>query len=254
MSKASPILACFLLSSACLFAGTELTVKDKTGRSMEIEIVGVTGDKVSFNRKSDGKRFELPLSTFDEESAKQISAAKAPAASTSETHPNYAIDVVVEKRRKKNNGSDYLVRQEVSAKVVIKNPERTVAGPKAKVRLLYLGEDRSTGKEHSVLGVRDYEIQIAAGMMDARNLDAVTTVYDSDNKGAGNIGGDQYEGYFLVILDSKDNVVQQTGSCAKLNEILKSDPTALKPLLTVKANAHLDAKYNPTGRTVVSYR
>ncbi|MFD0893108.1 hypothetical protein KBB96_16940 [Luteolibacter ambystomatis] len=252
MNRTKPfgIFGALLLSSACAFAGPTMTVKDKTGRAMEIEVLGVSSDKVSFNRKSDGKRFDLPLSTFDADSVSQITSKKSEVGGV---HPNYGIDVSIEKRRKKKGESWYMVEQTVSAKVTIKNPNPNTPAPPVGVRMVFLGEDRSSGKEHSVLAVREYKVELSGGMSDVRDTDPFKTVYDSDNKGVGNAGGDQYEGYVLILTDDKGNLIQQTSNCAKFNEALKSDPRVIESFKTVKPNALLDAKFNPTGRTASSY-
>jgi len=247
--RPSGIFGALLLCSACVSAGPVLTVKDKTGRSMEIEVLGVSSDKVSFNRKSDGKRFDLALSTFDADSVSQITAKKSELGAV---HPNYGVDVSVEKRRKKKGNSDYIVEQTVAAKVTIKNPNPNTPAPPASIRMIFFGEDRGVGKEHSVLAVREYKIQLGAGLSDVREVDSFKTSYDSDNKGIDNGGGDQYEGYLLMLSDDKGNIIQQTCNCAKFNEVLRADPKAVEPFKTVTPNAHLDAKYNPTGRTVSS--
>lgn len=248
MNRTKPfgIFGVLLLSSACAFAGPVMTVKDKTGRAMEIEVLGVSSDKVAFTRKSDGKRFDLPLSTFDADSVTQITAKKSEVGAL---HPNYGVDISVEKRRKKKGESDYIVEQTVAAKVTIKNPNPNTPAPPAGVRLIFFGEDRSTAKGHSVLAVREYKIELTGGGSDVREVDPFKTVYDSDNKGVGNIGGDQYEGYLLLLTDDKGNIIQQTSNCAKYNEALRSDPRAVELFKTVKPNAQLDAKFNPTGRS-----
>ncbi|MGC4013195.1 MAG: hypothetical protein QM755_01570 [Luteolibacter sp.] len=251
MRKLNPVVVSLFLSSACALAGPVVTVKDKNGRSMEIEVLGVSGDKVSFNRKSDGKRFDLPLSTFDADSVTQLNAKKTEVGAA---HPNYSIDVSIEKRRKKQGSSDFMVEQTVAAKITIKNPDANSPAPQAGIRLVYLGEDRSTGKEHSVLAIREYKIQLGAGLSDVREVDPFKTVYDSDNKGIDNIGGNQYEGYLLMVLDDKGNIIQQTGNCAKLNEAVRADPKAIEAFKTVKPGARLDAKYAPTGKTETFYR
>lgn len=248
MTNLSATALALLISAAAAFAAPVITVKDKAGRSMDIEVSGVTGDRVSFTRTSDGKIFQLPLNTFDAESVERITAAKGEAATS---HPPYIVDLVVEKRRKKDGY--YMVTQTVAAKVTVKNPA-DLAAPPASVRVVYLGEDRRTGKAYSVLAVRDYKIELPAGKSDVRELDPFTTRYDSDNKGDGNIGGVQYDGYLLLILNAAGEIVQHECNSAKLNEVIKRDPAVRVPFKTIAANADLDLKFAPTGRTALLRR
>ncbi len=221
-----------------------MTVNDKSGRSMEIEFLGLSGDKVSFNRKSDGKRFELPLSDFDGETIKRLQSKK-PEAGTE--HPPYIVDVVIGKRRTKKNDSYYMVRQDVEAKVSIRNPDRKLSAPPATVRFVFIGEERRRGNEYEVLGVRDYQIKLAADATDTRPLDPVSTSYDSDNKGSGNIGGVQYDGYVLIISDEKGGVIHKASSIGKLASALRDDSKLITAFKQIKENARLDENYRPRG-------
>lgn len=232
----------FLLSAAFVHGGPVITVKDKSGRAMEVELISMSAERVSFNRKSDGKTFDMALSAFDADSVTQIKAKKD---ELGHMHPVYDVDVVVDKRRKKKGDSDYLVEQTVATKVTIKSKDVAHASPPATVRVIYLGEDRQTGKSHSVLAVREYKLEIPAGKEDVQDLEPFKTVYDSDNKGVGNIGGDQYEGYLLLIMDDKGTIIQQKGNCAKLTDALSKDAAAVLPFKTIAADARLDANYAP---------
>ncbi|MEM7144999.1 MAG: hypothetical protein AAF591_07665 [Verrucomicrobiota bacterium] len=57
---------------------------DSEGRDIEARILGVTGDTVSLIRKSDGRRFEVPLSKFSEESGVLIEEWQAEEAERAE--------------------------------------------------------------------------------------------------------------------------------------------------------------------------
>lgn len=249
-----------LFISVPAFAGDVMTVKDKNGRSMEIELLSVSGDRVSFNRVSDGKKFDLPLSTFDAASAESMSAKKPSAtaggaSATAAAHPAYGIDVSIEKRRKKSGGSDYMVAQTVSARVKLKNPDANQDAPPVKVRVVYIGQDRETGKYFSALAVKEYAATIKAGQTDDRELDAVTTTYDSDNKGDGNIGGHQYDGYLLLVMDDKGTVLQTQSNSGKLNEELKKDPAAVHATFkAIKQADELDDHYRATGKKALRVR
>lgn len=211
---------------------------------MDIELISVTSDRVKFNRVSDGKTFEVPLSSFDADSTARIQAKKS---ALGEVHPTYEINVVIDKRRKKKDGSWYLVEQTIAGKVDLKNPVINGTAPAGKARVLYFGEEQRTGGRYSVLSTENYDFQIKGGDTHTHELSPYVTTYDSDNKGSGNIGGLQYEGYLLLIMDSKGNVVQFQTTCAKLNQLLIEKPDYKAKFKTMAAKSQLDDKFVPTG-------
>ena len=242
MTKLPLASALLLVSSLCGFAES-ISVKDKQGRSMDIELISVTNDRVKFNRISDGKTFEVPLSSFDADSTTKIQSKKS---ALGDAHPTYEIDVVVDKRRKKKDGSWYLVEQTIAGKVNLKNPVINGTAPAGKARVLYFGEETRTGGRYSVLSTEDYDFQIKGGDTHTHELSPYVTTYDSDNKGAGNIGGLQYEGYLLLIMDAKGNVIQFQTTCGKLHQLLTEKPDFKAKFKTLKAKAQLDDKFVPT--------
>jgi hypothetical protein len=244
MTQLSLASALLIFSSLCGFA-EPISVKDKQGRSMDIEVISVTSDRVKFNRASDGKTFEVPLSSFDADSATRIQAKKS---ALGEAHPTYEINVVVDKRRKKKDGSWYMVEQTIAGKVDLKNPVMNGTAPAGKARMLYFGEEQRTGGKYSVLSTENYDFQIAGGATHTHEVAPYVTTYDSDNKGYGNIGGLQYEGYLLLLMDEKGNVIQFQTTCSRLNQLLNEKPEYKAKFKTLAAKTQLDDKFVPIGR------
>jgi hypothetical protein len=242
------VLASLLVLSGIGVAGPVIKAKDKSGREMEIELISLLGDRISFMRTSDGKTFDLLLSTFDADTVKAIEAKKGELAPA---HPNYGLDVVIEKRRKDRGNSYYMEEQTVSAKVTIKNPINFPA-PALSVRVLFFGQSRRT-KTNAVLAVRDYSVKLGPGLSDGRKLDPFVTVYDSDGKGYGNVGGDQYTGYLLLMMDEKGNVIRHQSTLGKLNEIFRTDPGARVPFKTMRAFTRLTDKFEVSGEHPTIY-
>jgi hypothetical protein len=244
MTKLSLASALLIFSSLCGFA-EPLSVKDKQGRSMEIEVLSISNDRVKFNRVSDGKTFEVPLSSFDADSTTRIQAKKS---ALGETHPTYEMNVVVDKRRKKKDGSWYLIEQTIAAKVDLKNPVVNETAPAGKARVLYFGEEQRTGGKYSILSTEEYDFQIKGGATHSHEVAPYVTTYDSDNKGYGNIGGLQYEGYLVLLMDEKGNVIQFQTTCARLNQLLTEKPEYKAKFKTLTAKTQLDDKFVPMGR------
>jgi hypothetical protein len=222
-------------------AGPVIKAKDRMGREMEIELISLLGDRISFVRTSDGKTYDLLLSTFDAETVKLIESKKGELAPA---HPNYGLDVVVEKRRKDRKGSYYIEEQTVAAKVTIKNPMDYEA-PALSVRVLFFGENRRT-QAHAVLAVREYSVKLGPAKSDVRELDRFMTVYDSDSKGYGNVGGNQYIGYLLLMMDEKGNIIRHQSTVGKLNEKFRVDPTSRVPFKTMMQFTQLSSKFEET--------
>jgi hypothetical protein len=209
---------------------------------MENELISVTNDRVKFNRVSDGKTFEVPLSSFDAASTATIQAKKS---ALGDAHPTYGIDVVVDKRRKKKGDSYYMVEQTIAGKVNLKNPAMNSPAPAGKARVLYIGEEQRTGGRYSILSTEEYDFQIAGGATHTHEVAPFVTSYDSDNKGYGNIGGLQYEGYLILLMDEKGNVIQFQTTCAKLNQLLNEKPEYKAKFKTLPAKTKLDDKFVP---------
>jgi len=211
---------------------------------MEIELLSVTNDRVKFNRASDGKTFEVPLSSFDADSTARIQSKKS---ALGDAHPTYQIDVVVDKRRKKKGDSYYLIEQTIAGKINLKNPVMNSPAPAGMARVLYFGEDQRTGGKYAVLSTEQYDFQIAGGATHTHEVAPYVTTYDSDNKGYGNVGGLQYEGYLVLIMDEKGNVIQFQTTCSRLNQLLTEKPEYKAKFKTLAAKAQLDDKFIPTG-------
>lgn len=243
MLKLPAYLALIFLAATDAPAKPVVSLTDQSGRSMDAEIITVADGKVSFIRKSDGKRFALPLATFNAETVARIGNQ----ATVSESqHPQYLKDVVIEKRRSKKSGSYYMVTQTVGAKVTIKNPEPMKPAPGVSVKFLYLGEDRRKGDRYEILGTAEYSIQLAAGAADVREIEKITTTFDSDNKGTGNIGGLQYDGYVLIMSAASGEVLSHTSSNGKLAAAFRDSHTHVKTFLELKKGVRLDEKFKPT--------
>ena len=93
-----PLVWLALATSA--FAAIPITVTDLKGRSIEIELVSLSGDSVTFTRTGNAKEYTLPISNFEENSRvlirKQAELLPAPS-------PKIEAAVSIGKRRSKGN-------------------------------------------------------------------------------------------------------------------------------------------------------
>jgi hypothetical protein len=217
-------LACVGISSGFLF-GAPISVTDQKGRAIEIELVAVAGDSVTFRRA--GKEFTLPIGNFADASQELIrkEAGRIPA-----VIPKIQPDVVIGKRRQKDD-SFYMVKQEITCTVKLANPSNTAPVPPVSGKIVFIGQDRRTPELFEILSSQSVEASIKPGETLVREMEPFITTYDSDNKGTGNVGGSQYIGYVLVLLSEAGDVVLDDTKTASLRQSISAKPSVLKELV-----------------------
>ncbi|MEP4079259.1 hypothetical protein [Haloferula sp.] len=195
-----------------------MKVSDTKGRTINIDLLAVAGDQVTFS--VDGKNGEhvVPIGRFDEASQKSI---REVAKTLKPRYPELDMDVVVGKRRKKGD-SFYMVTQNVTSKIQIKNTDQKMAMPKSKAKIIFIGRDRRTGDAYSILSSDEFELSIEPSKTFIFVPKPFSTSYDSDNRGSGNIGGYQYDSYVLAIIDSDGGVIHQKTSDPSIRSLIDS--------------------------------
>jgi hypothetical protein len=231
-------LACGLLSGGILH-GAPITVTDQKGRAIEIELVSLVSDSVTFRRA--GKEFSLPISNFADASQELIrkEAALIPA-----VIPKIQPDVVIGKRRQKEN-SYYMVKQEITCTVKLSNPSNAIAVPPVSGKIVFIGQDRRTPELYEVLSSQAVEASIKPGETFVKEMEPFITSYDSDNKGVGNIGGSQYVGYLLVLLSEAGEVVLDQTTTAAFRQAAAEKPSVLKEVINYPKGKVLTKKLDP---------
>lgn len=216
-----------VISSAGVSAAP-ITVTDVKGRAIEVELVSLAGSSVTFRRAGNPKEFTLPLSNFADASQELIrtEVAKIPVAV-----PKIVADITIGNRRQ-NGDSYYMKRQEISCTIKLTNSSLNTPIPTVSGKILFIGEDRRTPELLQVLSAQDVEAAIEPGKTFVKEMDTFSTTYDSDNKGAGNVGGSQYIGYILVMTDAAKNVVVDQTLNGSFRQAITARPAVLKELLT----------------------
>lgn len=229
-------MACCVMSASPCHAEV-LQVTDLKGRAIEIELLSLVGDTVNFRRAGNSKEFSLPVSSFAESSQTLIrkSASLIPV-----PPPKIDTEVVIGKRRSKGD-SYYLMKQEITCKIKLKNPNFTPIPPMTG-KILFIGQDRRTPDLLKVISTQSVECDIAAGKTFEREMKGFTTTYDSDNKGVGNVGGIQYMGYVLVMVDAAQNVVLDHTTTGSFRQAITTKPALLKEMLSYSVGAILTEK------------
>jgi hypothetical protein len=70
-------------------------------------------------------------------------------------------------------------------------------------------------------------------------LEEVTTQYDSDNEGQGNIGGYQYEDYILIMTDQDGKLLRTKTLNSNFEKALTSQPGIIGKLLKASDETEL---------------
>jgi hypothetical protein len=238
------VAAWIALVSAAL-GGTPMTVTDQKGRSIDIELVSLSGDSVTFSRKGDPKEFTMPITDFAEISQNLI---RKQAALLPTVFPKILPEVVIGKRRSKND-SYYMVKQEISSTVKLTNPNNKVAIPAVDVQVVFIGQNRRTPDALIILSKQSFEASIEPTKTFVKEMEPFVTSYDSDNKGSGNIGGYQYFGYILAIKDPDGKVVQTEATAGSIRQALKDKPHIIEDILAFKEGKLLTDKLEPSKST-----
>jgi hypothetical protein len=224
-----------------------ISVTDQKGRTIEIQLISLAGDTVTFSRKGDSKEFNLPITHFADTSQDLIrkQAALLPA-----VLPKIEPDVVVGKRRRKDD-SFYMVRQEITSTVKLTNLDKNNAVPPVDVTLIFLGQNRRTPEILTILSKQSFEASIEPGKTFSKEMRSFITAYDSDNKGFGNIGGFQYYGYVLAILGPDGKISSYTTSSSTVRKQIEEKRHLLEELLEYKQGKMLTDKLEPSSTTMI---
>lgn len=222
--------------------GAPLSVTDLKGRSIEIDIVSLAGDSITFRRPGSPKEFTLPVAQFDAASQelirKQAAALPAPP-------PKLSVDVVIGKRRTDKSDSYYMKRQEVTCTVKLTNLSNTNEVPSLQGKIVFIGQNTRTPSNFSVLSSQSFEAEMKTGETVTRQTETFSTSYDSDNKGAGNIGGYQYFGYVLALTDAAGTIVFNQTTTGSFRKALENKPELLKKVIDYQKGVNLTDKLEP---------
>ncbi len=222
-------------------ANPEMRVVDTQGRTIEIELISADEKTVTFRRKGNAREFTLTLDQLDAESRTRI-AEEAKALPT--VLPRIEPVVVIGKRRDKGS-SYYMVKQTVSCTVKLRNPDTILPLPKLNGRVIFYGQNQKMPDAFRVLSVQDFPVQLQPGESASTELKDFITIYDSDNKGEGNIGGYQYAGYLLVFLAEEGEVLFDQTTDAKTRQALAGRPDLLRAFSNYSVGSGFDAKLAP---------
>lgn len=235
------VLASLFLISATALCGPEMTVTDTQGRALNIELISTDGENVVFRRKGSDRDFTLEMTKFDGASQSSITneAKSLPA-----VLPTLLPEVVIGKRRQKGD-SYYMVQQEITCTVKLRNSNMKTPFPKHAGKILFFGQNQMQSGVYMLLNVQNFAAELLPGASMETPLKPFTTNYDSDNKGRGNVGGYEYSGFLLLLLDNAGEVVFNYTTDGILRQAVANKPSLLKSFSTATIRSAYDAKMLP---------
>ena len=179
-----------------------LTVRDLEGRSLEVEVLGYNPATkvISIKRIGDGRSFSLPVAKFDPASQKALVDA-APV-----KIGDIEAKVAVGKRRRKQEGSFYMVDHEISMDVEVRNKTVDADFPQSDFTILIVGEDTRRNGEYEILTNQTIKQSIPRLTTTEFSYKKFKNAYDSD-PASYNIGGEKYHAWIFVVHDGKDKVL-----------------------------------------------
>lgn len=249
-SAATVVQLAWLALAATAFGVIPITVTDLKGRSIEIELVSLSGDSVTFCRAGNAKEYTLPISHFEANSQglirKQADLLPPPA-------PKVEADVTIGKRRSKGD-SYYMVNQKITCSVRIANLDTKNSVPSVTGQIVFIGQNRKTPDVYIVLSNQTFEASIERAGNVTKEMKSFTTKYDSDNKGYGNIGGFQYFGYILALKDKDGKIFYDQSSAGSLRQTLEGRRHLLEDVLAYKTGRVLTDKLEPSKSGTTIYR
>lgn len=229
------------LALSPLLAGPTFEVRNTKGDAIHIELLEFNDDVVTFETTGGkaGKEHNLKIDRFDADSQTKIREE----AQNLKPRP-FKLDTTVSVSKKRDKLGYFMVQQKVSTKVSIRNLSMRDF-PETKAYMTYFGRDRSNPDEYKVMARKTFDCKIASRGLFEAEVDGFKTKYDSDKKGAGNIGGYQYDGYLLVLMDDDGNILHAKTSDPGLRSMIETEPAKAGRLSKVATNKILNKELEP---------
>ena len=229
-----------------VFCADSITVTDLKGRSIAIELSSLANNSVTFRRQGDPKEFTQPVANFDQASRELIrkQAALLPAAL-----PKIRPEVTINKRRQDVAGSSYRVKQQITGTIKLTNLSATTSVPAATGKIIFVGQDTRTPGLFKILSSQSFEVILKPGATFIKEADPFSTIYDSDNKGSGNVGGYQYCGYFFALIDASGKVILDLTTTGSFRVALANKPELVKKVVALPKGTTLNDKLESAADT-----
>lgn len=234
-------LSSIILSASTATAVDDLLLINKDGQSLEASVVSQQGDTITIRRSKDRKEFTIPLDSLNESSQEKV---KKELKRLAESFPELGVDVVIGKRRQDYQGSDYRKLMEITTKTTVTNKNLNRDSPACDGNIIILGQDQRNDYKFKVLSNQTFSLTPTnqGAVFEAK---PVFTVYDSDNKGYGNIGGYKYVGYIIILADKKDAIIHFDSNYSTAKKLMDLNIKLVEDIRGYSSEKLLDDKLKP---------
>ena len=246
LSNLSAVIFVWSALAVTAFCADSISVTDLKGRTITIELTSLANDSVTFRRQGDPKEFTQPVANFDQASRELIrkQAALIPVAL-----PKIRPEVIINKRRQDVAGSSYRVKQHITGTLKLTNLSATTSVPAATGKIIFVGQNTRTPGLFKILSSQSFEVILKPGATFIKEAEPFSTIYDSDNKGSGNVGGYQYCGYFFALIDASGTVILDLTTTGSFRVALANKPEVVKKVVALPENTTLNDKLEITPDT-----
>ncbi len=225
------VLAVFLLAPAA--DAKTLTVVSSQGKTLKIELLGVSGNQVKFKRVSDQRLFTMDIATFELGSQEAIRAA-VKAGEVKRSYPKLRIDATIGRKLDRDKRSGYMRHEHVTAKFTVRNEELKVDLDEVDLHFVFYGRNPFKKENYQVLATQTLNTSIAGGKTVKLECKGFKTSFDED-RDASNVGGFRYEGYVVVVKDKKSgDTIAANASTGHVDKRLKADASSIEAILKLK--------------------
>jgi hypothetical protein len=178
----------------------EVLLRNKDGKSFTARLVHISGDKLTVVRESDKKQFVLKVAQLDESSQARVTEWEQSGGNLSE---KYEIGVSTSKSNKLDQDEQYDDRViSLEPRIVIKNPDLSLATKNANVTVLFLGRPVNHRGGFYVFSNESFELpKLESGKEFAHQMKKFRHSYD--DRGYSKYGA-RYLGWVLFLQDEKD--------------------------------------------------
>lgn len=269
-------LVAFLACDPASSSAATRTFKDTSGRSIEAEVVSVSGDAVTL-RRSDGRVFLHPLAIFAPEDqayiknggreVKRTDASAPVPGKVEKKEKEDAPPAVVEPKSASASGQPYLLepririgksdrlskiekfddralRLSVGVDITNRHPTRELHGGKG--TLIIMGRSVLQLREYAVLGREEFPVDVP--VKTPFRFEGKDIASEYDDKGGTSRFGYTYSGYVFVLQDAEGRIILAAASPG-------GNARFAEKVLTLQPKTYVDRDFEPLkGRPATTIR
>jgi hypothetical protein len=240
------LLVIFFLTMPSLYADV-IEVANTAGQKMSVEIVSYTASSGNVRiKRADGQFFNTKISVFDAASQEKI-IANAP-----KELADLTFDVSIGRQRARQGNSAYMQNMTITTSVKVENKSRDIDLDQTNCTIVLVGRNSKRYADraldwYKVLSVQKFSTQLVAGKSSEHELKSVETSYDQD-KDSSNVGGWEFEGYFLVAQDQNGNIIATKTTLGEVGTVTVKDAKATLAAIALSEGTETNHDLTPRGR------